>query len=114
MRISDWSSDVCSSDLAAQLNQQTQRHATVIFPYCRPETARNPLLMAPSTHAPIAAIATAPGRDGLEIGRASCRDRVCKYVSISVVGVSIQKKTIENYLMTDTYKQKQQLQKKKR
>src|SRR3546814_18523871 len=27
-----------------------------------------------------------------EIGRASCRDRVCQYVSISVVGVSLKKK----------------------
>src|SRR3546814_8525965 len=29
---------------------------------------------------------------GLEIGRASCRERVWQYVSISVVGVSLQKK----------------------
>src|SRR3546814_20994357 len=29
---------------------------------------------------------------GLEIGRASCRERVCKYVSISVVAVSLKKK----------------------
>src|SRR3546814_20989964 len=28
-----------------------------------------------------------------EIGRASCRERVCQYVSISVVAVSIKKKT---------------------
>src|SRR3546814_15225469 len=27
-----------------------------------------------------------------EIGRASCRERVCQYVSISVVGVYLQKK----------------------
>src|SRR3546814_13017991 len=29
----------------------------------------------------------------LEIGRASCRERVCQYVSISVVAVSVKKKT---------------------
>src|SRR3546814_13527843 len=29
----------------------------------------------------------------LEIGRASCRERVCQYVSISVVPVSVTKKT---------------------
>src|SRR3546814_15727196 len=30
---------------------------------------------------------------GDEIGRASCRDRVCQYVKISVVAVSLKKKT---------------------
>src|SRR3546814_17639645 len=30
---------------------------------------------------------------GQQIGRASCRERVCKYVSISVVAVSLNKKT---------------------
>src|SRR3546814_11519528 len=29
----------------------------------------------------------------VEIGRASCRERVCQYVSISVVAVSLKKKT---------------------
>src|SRR3546814_19952840 len=32
-----------------------------------------------------------PGMD-MEIGRASCRERVCRYVSIPVVAVSIKKK----------------------
>src|SRR3546814_17840621 len=31
-----------------------------------------------------------------KIGRASCRERVCQYVSISVVAVSIKKKNIKN------------------
>src|SRR3546814_15694092 len=31
------------------------------------------------------------GREGEEIGRASCRERVCQYVSISVVAVSLKK-----------------------
>src|SRR3546814_12903305 len=30
---------------------------------------------------------------GAQIGRASCRERVCQYVYISVVAVSLQKKT---------------------
>src|SRR3546814_19970464 len=30
----------------------------------------------------------------LQIGRASCRDRVCQYVEISVVAVSLKKKTM--------------------
>src|SRR3546814_18477722 len=31
-----------------------------------------------------------------EIGRASCRERVCQYVSISVVAVSLHKKNTDN------------------
>src|SRR3546814_17382238 len=31
----------------------------------------------------------------LEIGRASCRERVCQYVSISVVAVSLKKQRLE-------------------
>src|SRR3546814_20406987 len=41
----------------------------------------------PDTAAGLAATA-----DGQEIGRASCRDRVCPYVEIPVVAVSSQKK----------------------
>src|SRR3546814_15061299 len=36
-------------------------------------------------------IQTPPIRDCPEIGRASCRERVCQYVSISVVAVSLKK-----------------------
>src|SRR3546814_16603100 len=36
------------------------------------------------------------------IGRASCRERVCQYVSISVVAVSLKKKSINNGLSTYT------------
>src|SRR3546814_17723849 len=35
--------------------------------------------------------------DPAEIGRASCRDRECPYVSLSVVAVSLQKKTTQNH-----------------
>src|SRR3546814_16105564 len=35
------------------------------------------------------------GLQHIEIGRASCRERVCQYVSISVVAVSLKKKIIE-------------------
>src|SRR3546814_8193257 len=79
MRISDWSSDVCSSDLLLQLLQGgacTQRAAAaVLF-----------LLLASS---PISARLNAGMSAGLrletnplsmKIGRASCRERVCQYV----------------------------------
>src|SRR3546814_12829949 len=35
---------------------------------------------------------TVAGVQVAEIGRASCRERVCQYVSIQVVGVSVKKK----------------------
>src|SRR3546814_17545229 len=37
-----------------------------------------------------------------EIGRASCRERVCQYVSISVVAVSLKKKDIRTETTTRT------------
>src|SRR3546814_9274803 len=72
LRISDWSSDVCSSDLSSW----------------------SPLLMAGSaatrTMAPrdgrtagLAGVRAAAARaalPALQIGRASCRERVCQYV----------------------------------
>src|SRR3546814_8726171 len=60
MRISDWSSDVCSSDLAL--------HGV-------PDPAQRAAARIPGTDA-------AAGRGGalIEIGRASCRERVCQYV----------------------------------
>src|SRR5437016_13288778 len=63
--VSDWSSDVCSSDLA----QEAKRERT--------ESAREVRMMG--TRAP---------RTRPEIGRASCRERV----QISVVAVSLKKK----------------------
>src|SRR3546814_16917545 len=50
--------------------------------------AKRPLPSAPVTPALPAITDT---RGGEEIGRAQCRDRVCKYVEIPVVGVTINK-----------------------
>src|SRR3546814_13448475 len=56
MRISDWSSDVCSSDLSK----------TEIMPdWCADGTRMARLYMRTD--------------DGIKIGRASCRERVCQY-----------------------------------
>src|SRR3546814_3110105 len=60
MRISDWSSDVCSSDLKMLFKELIV-----------PSNAHRFLYRL----APMLAIAPA-----LEIGRASCRERVCQYV----------------------------------
>src|SRR3546814_14404059 len=70
MRISDWSSDVCSSDLRS---------------------------VSRFIQSPLATSVTPPtncgwSRPSMKIGRASCRERVCQYVSISVVAVSLKKK----------------------
>src|SRR3546814_1180910 len=71
MRISDWSSDVCSSDLAAKGNQT-------------PTTASDPGLDTPSFKKRWedfkAVIAYWKAHPALQIGRASCRERVCQYV----------------------------------
>src|SRR3546814_4636868 len=68
MRISDWSSDVCSSD-----------------PYCR-GNARQAIVHRFAVDHQDALVAINDGRqvtldhDLLQIGRASCRERVCQYV----------------------------------
>src|SRR3546814_1493844 len=66
MRISDWSSDVCSSDLAI-----ADGRLSCIF--CRGTSRAVPIRVRSADPRPLA-----PRR--LEIGRASCRERVCQYV----------------------------------
>src|SRR3546814_15910795 len=99
MRISDWSSDVCSSDLAARRTVLTRPAL---------ELTSMPLLPSRSfTHRPRVPLALVPTVENpigvnvnmlLKIGRASCRDRVCQYVSISVVAVSLNKIQTFSYL----------------
>src|SRR3546814_16273581 len=93
VRISDWSSDVCSSDLARKLD----RHHRVGQPRvdrgdgggARASAARAGEARAafPGSGADAAAV-----EDLGEIGRASCRERVCQYVLISVVAAALKKK----------------------
>src|SRR3546814_9798648 len=68
MRISDWSSDVCSSDLS--LISSIFPKLRLIFLSLRP--ARTPVQRKLWTNCD-------PTGTG-EIGRASCRERVCQYV----------------------------------
>src|SRR3546814_3735348 len=72
MRISDWSSDVCSSDL----NGVPMRCMKLFLPVC---------LLAVLGAAGAWADMKVELKDGRvltlpEIGRASCRERVCQYV----------------------------------
>src|SRR3546814_15604091 len=107
MRSSDWSSDVCSSDLAALETVIQQRAAAesvnvlgqqVLFSnpsgYCTPgKSAREVELMdlakrslAEGSRLVHAAVRCSEledyraGRRDMQIGRASCRERVCQYV----------------------------------
>src|SRR3546814_12360008 len=114
MRISDWSSDVCSSDLpdsedlSMRMDKLTSRFQQALADAQSLAVGRDHNLIEP-THLLLALLDQSGGgtrplltqagvnvpvlRDPLEIGRASCRERVCQYVSISVVAVSLKKKT---------------------
>src|SRR3546814_5515950 len=102
MRISDWSSDVCSSDLGMKLTAggtACSTHSTMKDPV-RPVPYRNmsgstmvrgivwittgPLSKAweknPWGRTFILLISQRKNSNKLKIGRASCRERVCQYV----------------------------------
>src|SRR3546814_6941214 len=83
MRISDWSSDVCSSDLPA-LGPKDVRIKVHAAGLNFPDT-----LMIAGKYQVKPAFPFAPGMEcagvidavgDTEIGRASCRERVCQYV----------------------------------
>src|SRR3546814_10059065 len=101
MRISDWSSDVCSSDLysatfraddAAQFAEManTPRHPAFYTRYGNPvhkrveailaelEGTETALLMASGTVATKLGRGLEPAAEAIKIGRASCRERVCQ------------------------------------
>src|SRR3546814_17895179 len=126
MRISVWSSDVCSSDLYGEMlrieplaeiagmsEASFHRHfkaATAMSPLqyqksLRLQAARR--LLATGSEANRAAFAVGYesasqfSREyrrafGIQIGRESCRERVCKYVLSSVVAESLKKKKETN------------------
>src|SRR3546814_4774246 len=95
MRISDWSSDVCSSDLGADADPIGLGlvAAGVVDLALRHQPLRRHQRGHGGVVAGIAACALGD-RDRAEhrqqaIGSASCRERVCQYVLVSVVAVSI-------------------------
>src|SRR3546814_17863901 len=94
MRISDWSSDVCSSDLSD--NKRCSIHKQNIGrtpPFWLAKNARA-LSRRVSFVAPSPKLPSRPSdgtlRATFSIGSASCRERVCQYVEISLVSVSVQ------------------------
>src|SRR3546814_10141858 len=77
LRISDWSSDVCSSDLRARAERRFERRDHVHQP--------DRMIVADVQDTRRLAGRRAVERADDEIGRESCRERVCQYVWISVV-----------------------------
>src|SRR3546814_7797137 len=83
MRISDWSSDVCSSDLGGARRDGQNLHAT---------SRQRSALKCPRTKQELHNVAFVRLKpvelrcrhrtkiEPVEIGRASCRERVCQYV----------------------------------
>src|SRR3546814_5331382 len=83
MRISDWSSDVCSSDLTKlQRSSPDGRAASIAVIGGQDGCARSKLIDGTGTGY-LASDRQRAGAVELErakIGRASCRERVCQYV----------------------------------
>src|SRR3546814_8752646 len=84
MRISDWSSDVCSSDLrgvveGAVLHDHADRldRLQVLGRIARDQEEVGELALLDGPHALVLAEVA---RAVQQIGRASCRERVCQYV----------------------------------
>src|SRR3546814_3633277 len=88
IRISDWSSDVCSSDLRKAGGPQPSRYG----PRPRQVKKRQPLVIVLAIACNLALAAPAGAAEpvrvlafgdsltaGYAIGRASCRERVCQY-----------------------------------
>src|SRR3546814_20030671 len=107
MRISDWSSDVCSSDLPRVATSSPLRSS--VSPWLKMMAPAAPaaaalLAFCPNGQVPRCIKAMAPAGkpakasdsqtqvEVLQIGRASCRERVCQYVYISVGAVLLKKK----------------------
>src|SRR3546814_2501150 len=109
MRISDWSSDVCSSDLVALRSDRRARgiprawleevvelvfdsHPDGVVGRCvrreaawrgaddRAVAGRSVGRLRPAAPLDLHAVATSGARNRVAIGRASCRERVCQYV----------------------------------
>src|SRR3546814_19307266 len=110
MRISDWSSDVCSSDLSfvKAIGQFTQQNLRVLrlsgqITIPRPganlvekvinrrcESQRH-LHVADGAFKPISIDGTNGIGGGRQLGRPACRGRVCQYGEITVVRVYLKK-----------------------
>src|SRR3546814_4471094 len=86
MRISDWSSDVCSSDLGTSaVGSSGHKALTALAGILNKELKEYRVTVQPTAGAVVTVKGYATGQfDGYygsdEIGRASCRERGCQYV----------------------------------
>src|SRR3546814_4421462 len=87
VRISDWSSDVCSSDLIEQLETAEAGRrievSRVVTHRQRPHTAGGVTFLNLEDETGILNVVAGQGvwkRYRRAIGRSSCRERVCQYV----------------------------------
>src|SRR3546814_4081364 len=74
LRISDWSSDVCSSDLIVQ------RLRPSYFPFTEPSAEVDVGYAHEKGRRIVGGNGDDAGHAWMEIGRASCRESVCQYV----------------------------------
>src|SRR3546814_14628479 len=102
MRISDWSSDVCSSDLDPRGARPRRRGEHGLRaeprrrergPHRQPQHGAQHPPLGPVQHGARPDVLPPRGAAALlpEIGRASCRERVCQYVKIQVAAGTIKK-----------------------
>src|SRR3546814_13502088 len=114
MRISDWSSDVCSSDLATPwcIAARSRGFAGIRSPGgdvgCQFRPHRGQALLPQVFRASQnMCLSEKPVGARLEIGRASDRERVCQYVYISEGAEALTKKTYtttpNRYTLTQEY-----------
>src|SRR3546814_9531842 len=83
LRISDWSSDVCSSDLSPGFLFPRHRLVSSGGRAAKPVAATHGTRCAVGGGTVGGAVVPrrpVPQRPGRQIGRASCRERVCQYV----------------------------------
>src|SRR3546814_18105791 len=110
MRISDWSSDVCSSDLLHHVDDARQKPADQLVPKrgspgC---SVQRPFKRCVARVRQVSDCHDARFQSHEQpIGRAAWRERVCQYVSISVVAVTFKTKNKErNNNTVNTHKRK--------
>src|SRR3546814_7943425 len=84
MRISDWSSDVCSSDLRQSFGavgmKRTAAGRSVVWLALENDVPDFRMQGATQRSGWPRQSGADAGANGQKIGRASCRERVCKYV----------------------------------
>src|SRR3546814_20926267 len=97
MRISDWSSDVCSSDLQMRAGRALlgidQRRLAELAGVSLPTIQRMEASDGTVRGVVDTLIKVIAAFDSAGDRKRVCRERVCQYVEISVVAVSVKKKT---------------------